>query len=354
MAADNAVLSAASTPTPSGVEVKPLKIIVGDAGFSFDCGNTPDDHCRRIVAADQEKSVRLEPSSVVWSKRFQRAIAVNDNYNDLVEQNAARFVIMSFSLDDDVHEIQATPMLTADQALNFPLYDLEGVALSGDRLYAIGSLALRGKDPERDRWERHQFVQAEVQGDSDALRVAGLSHLSRRWPNFRDWLISKSGYQWTSEALRGRAEGEGINVEALSATRSGNLLIGFRGPLTPEGGSLVLEIRPPADPDKTPELVKTYSIPAVNFSHIPGTAPKTLRGMIEIADRPGEFYVLLGPKGYEKESVVLARWHAGTGQLTKATVLPEGFVAEGVTRIAPGRLLIVDDLDGMLLIASEK
>ena len=67
---------------------------------------------------------------------------------------------------------------------------------------------------------------------------------------------------------------------------------------------------------------------------------------------PGEFYVLLGPIGYEKEEIVLAHWNANTGQLTKATLLPKGFVAEGVAPIGGGKVLIVDDLKAMILIAT--
>lgn len=70
------------------------------------------------------------------------------------------------------------------------------------------------------------------------LHAVNLAHVSGRWPNFRDWLISKSGYRWTGEAVRGRAEGEGINVEALSATGEGNLVIGFRDPLTADRETL--------------------------------------------------------------------------------------------------------------------
>ena len=177
--------------------------------------------------------------------------------------------------------------------------------------------------------------------------------MASRWPNFRDWLISKSGHEWTGEAARGRAEGEGINVEALSATSDGNLIIGFRGPLTPEGGVLALEIRLPASADDEPVLVKQHVLPPLDFPHIPKGATKTLRAISMVPGEPGQFYVLLGPKGYEKEELVLARWNVDAGELTKVTLLPKDFVAEGVTPIPGGKVLVVDDLKEAILVATE-
>ena len=39
------------------------------------------------------------------------------------------------------------------------------------------------------------------------LRAVNLTHVSERWPDFRDWVVSESGYGWTGEEVRGRAEG---------------------------------------------------------------------------------------------------------------------------------------------------
>ena len=146
---------------------------------------------------------------------------------------------------------------------------------------------------------------------------------------------------------------DGINVEALSATSDGNLLIGFRGPVTADGGTLALEIKLPPTADDEPVLVKAHVLPALNSSNIPKGAAKTLRAISMVPDEVGHFYVLLGPKGYEKEELVLARWDLKTGKLTKATVLPKNFVAEGVTPIPGGKVLVVDDLKEAILVATE-
>jgi hypothetical protein len=331
----------------------PKSATAGQSGFTFDCGNTPERPCRKLVAREEGKSIKIESSSATWAKNYDRVIVVSDNFNDLAEQGAGEYVIGYFDLNSDAREVLVKPLLTSAQVEEFQLYDLEGVTLIGDRLFAIGSLALHGKNPQRDRWERYQFLQMDLVEKDGQLRATNLAHVASRWPSFRDWLISESGYEWTEEAIRGRAEGEGINVEALSATSDGNLIIGFRGPLTANGGTLALEIKLPPRADEAPVLIKEHVLPTVDFPHIPKGAAKTLRAITMVPDVPGQYYVLLGPKGYEKEDLVLARWNATTGTLGKATLLPKNFVAEGVTPIPGGKVLIVDDLDELLLIATE-
>lgn len=284
-----------------------------ESGFSFDCDNTPTRPCRRLVAQDAGNPIKIESSSATWSARYQKVFVVSDNFNDLAEQEAGHFVIAYFDLQGKEDKIPVNPLLTPEQVKEFRLFDLEGVTLIGNRLYAIGSLALHGKRPERDRWERHQFLQMDLEELDGNLRAVNLAHVTSRWPNFRDWLTSKSGYKWSGEAIRGRAEGEGINVEALSATSDGNLIIGFRGPLTAGGGTLALEIKLPSSAEDEPVLVKEHVLPPVDFPHIPKGAAKTLRAITMVPDEPRQYYVLLGPKGYEKEALVLAHWNANTG-----------------------------------------
>ena len=278
-----------------------------EEGFSFDCDNTPNNPCRTLVATYNGEKIPIESSSVAWSNSYNKGIVVSDNYNDLVTKNAGHYVIVSFSLETDSSTIEVEPLLTPQQATEYPLYDLEGVSLIGDRLYAIGSLALHGKNPQRDRWERHQFVQMDLTESNGVLQAKNLTHVSQRWPDFRNWLISKSGYPWTGEETRGRAEEDGINVEALSANSWGNLIIGFRGPLLPDESVLALEFSLSSSSDQEPTLVKKHAIPQVELVNSPQGAAKTLRGMLEVPETKGEYYVLLGPKGYEKELIVLAR-----------------------------------------------
>ncbi len=61
----------------------------------------------------------------------------------------------------------------------------------------------------------------------------------------------------------------------------------------------------------------------------------------------------MGPKGYEKEEFVPARWNTHTDQLQKATFLPKNCVAEGVKPVPGSKVLVVDDLKEMILVATE-
>ena len=352
----------ASAPVSSDTEkqvVKNSKPHTHESGgFSFDCDNTHERPCRRLIAGDLGKPIDIEPSGIVWADDYGKAIVVSDNLNDLVEQDAIEYVCTSFDLSGDASEIVVAPLLSREQAQAFLLYDLEGVTLKRNRLYVMGSLGLHAKNPGRDRWERHQFVQLDLQQSNGRLQVENLAHVTRRWPDFRDWLISKSGYGWKTKEILGKAEGEGINAEALAVTASGTLIIGFRGPLSVEGGALALEITLPESADDGPELVKWHALPSLNMPGIPKGAANALRGMAEVPGEPGNFYVLLGPMGDESvaetSAQVLARWDANTGKLTNATLLPANFVAEGVAPIDTGRVLIVDDAQGLVLVATEE
>ena len=161
-------------------------------GFSCDCDNTDSKPCRKLVANHQGKTIKIEPSGIAWSNRNKKAIVVNDNYNDLITQNAGHYSMVSFSLNSDLYPIAVEPLLTPTQGGNYPLYDLECSTLSGDKIYAISSLVLHGKNPNRDGWERHQFVQMDLINSNGNLKVANLSNVNNRWPDFRSWLSSKS------------------------------------------------------------------------------------------------------------------------------------------------------------------
>ncbi len=332
-------------------------------GFSFDCDNTSQKPCRTLVAIHQGKPIKIEPSGIAWSNRYQKAIVVSDNYNDLATQGAGHYIIVTFAPDaqPSSENIVVEPLLTPPQAQQLQLYDLEGATMLGtaqtsseqERLYVIGSMSLHGRNPKRDRWQRCQFMQLDLVENLGVIKAMNISPVTQRWPDFRGWLIAKSGYPWTGEETRGRAEADGINVEALSANSSGNLMIGFRGPVLPEEKVLALEFALPASVDEEPTLVKKHILPQVNSVNVAKQAPKTLRGMVEVPNQPGEYYVLLGPKGYEKELIMLARWNSHTGELTKATPLPKDIVGEGIVAIGSNKLLVVDDLQEVILIATE-
>ena len=80
-------------------------------GFSFDCQNTAESPCRTLTGSYRGSPVDIEPSSIVWSDRFKKVVVVSDNFNDLVEQNAAHFVISAFKLDATTSNLAVEPVL---------------------------------------------------------------------------------------------------------------------------------------------------------------------------------------------------------------------------------------------------
>jgi len=64
----------------------------------------------------------------------------------------------------------------------FHLFDLEGIAIQDTRLYAIGSLALYGENPDRERWERYQFAQMELEEKDGKIVAENLKHVAPKWP----------------------------------------------------------------------------------------------------------------------------------------------------------------------------
>ena len=139
--------------------------------------------------------------------------------------------------------------------------------------------------------------------NSNMLGAENLAHVTRRWPNFRDWLISKSGHTWTAEETRGRAEAEGINIEALSITDAGTVMMGFRGPLTSEGGAMAIEFKLPDSPDHEPVLSGNTPCHKWIFRMFQKAPRKRCERWSKSLENPESFTFYLGPKDMKKRKL---------------------------------------------------
>jgi hypothetical protein len=117
-------------------------VLSKESGFSLDCDNTLQRPCRKLVADYNGKPITIEPSSVAWPDRYNKAIVVSDNYNDLVQHNAGHYVIVYFGLEEYESKITVKPLFTQKQAAEFPLYDLKG------SLFKATGFTLWSKSPE--------------------------------------------------------------------------------------------------------------------------------------------------------------------------------------------------------------
>ena len=88
-------------------------------GFSFDCDNTLQRPCRKLVAQDRTKPIRIESSSAAWSPRYQKVIVVSDNYNDLSVHHSEHYVIAHSDPKGQGPELAAAPLLAT--AIRAPL-----------------------------------------------------------------------------------------------------------------------------------------------------------------------------------------------------------------------------------------
>jgi hypothetical protein len=307
----------------------------------------------------------LEPSGLVWAADLHLAIAVNDERTEAPGYEIFAFDPLTVC---ENNTIVAQPLLSRDQSDKLQLDDLEGLTRIGSKeFYAIGSLSLDtppkkpGEQPE-DRWSRHQAVRFTIGRNRDGtLAIRQIARVSKNArPDLREWLISSSGRPWPNESYRKRAERGGINVEGLAATQSGELLIGFRGPLDPEDHAPVLFVKFPGA-DRAPQARKWSSIDLSGLAGSPEEKKRGIRAIerIPASDGPERFLVVVGPAGGRYDALRLVIWEPRTGSVEDRGQLPDRFVAEGVAvlaRLETGMLkvLLVSDLEGRVMVKTIK
>lgn len=295
-----------------------------------------------------------ELSGLTWDPVLQLAVGVRDERRDY-----PGYEIFAFDADtvnaEGCHT--ALPLLSDSLSAALQLDDLEAVTRTGEGVYyAVTSLSLdRIPSPTRDRWSRFQGVRFTVTMRDGRPAIESIQRISAdSRPDLREWVISGSGRDWPPEAYRGRAESGGINVEGLSWSGDGSLLLGFRGPLDPGPSAPVLRLRATSR-DAAPEAlgwtgIDVRALPASNKEQ----GRRGIRAMARIPDRFAETYVVVvGHTGPRHDPLRLILWNPATGMAQDRGPLPDGFVAEGAAVLGEvnGRLtvLLVDDLQGNAL-----
>lgn len=122
--------------------------------------------------------------------------------------------------------------------------DIEGAALLGDTIYWITSHA-RDKDgvfkPERHNFFANKIV---ITGSTITANQVG-----RSYSNLLDDMLADGQfdqYNLRQAALLAPKEKGGLNIEGLTATPDGRLLIGFRNPIR-DGKALLVPLHNPAE-----------------------------------------------------------------------------------------------------------
>ena len=209
--------------------------------------------------------------------------------------------------------------------------DIEGAARVGDRVYWIGSHSASKNAKERPNRRRLFATQLRVEGERLTIERVGkpYKHLIRdldaddRYASFHLKVAAKK---------EPKAEGA-LSIEGLASTPDGELLIGFRNPIT-EGKALVARLKNPR------EVVAGQSAEfgtpiTLDLGHL------GIRSM----ERRGDDYVIVAGRHDEGRDFKLYRW---SGDPDKAPqVIPgidlHGLNPEALFFDAVGTYLLSDD-----------
>lgn len=212
--------------------------------------------------------------------------------------------------------------------------DLEGAARLGSRVFMITS---HGRNAEgKPAPQRHHFFALDIQGQEGRYH---LSRVGRSYTNLvtdlvRNPRMSHLGLE--AAAAKAPKDANGLNIEGLTDTPEGHLLIGFRNPV-PGGKALLI-------PLLNPYSVIEGRLPAFGSPILLTLGGLGVRGLGSLPD--GRYYVIAGSAGVEGDAR-LYFWKGGTAapEPAKQTVLP-GWNPEGVCFHDSGQsqfLLISDD-----------
>ena len=240
-----------------------------------------------------------------------------------------------------VHSLDVSGFLKPDPAL--PEVDVEAAAPVGNRIYWIASHSTNGKgkaSPSRRRFFATDFrlVNDQVTLTPVGLPYTGLVQAFESSPALRDLQLGRAAT--IAPELPG-----GLNIEGLSATPTGALLIGFRNPI-PEGKALLIPLVNPA------EVIagRPARLGAPIALELGGRGVRS----IEYVAARREYLILAGPAG-DGGVFGLYRWSGNPGEPPQpvAGVDFTGLQPEALTQDAKGSAWIFSD-DGSRLLDDGK
>ncbi|EXI93100.1 MAG: hypothetical protein AW12_00062 [Candidatus Accumulibacter sp. BA-94] len=180
--------------------------------------------------------------------------------------------------------------------------DIEAAALVGRRIYWISSHARNGKGRKED--SRRRFFATDIVDGTNAqapqLRpvgaaYSGLLQAIEKAPTLRPYKLQQA-------ARRAAEAQDGFNIEGLTATPDGRLLIGLRNPLPKQRALLVPLLNPAAvvAGEAPAELGEASEIDLAG------------RGVRSIELTGSSYLIVAGPPG-DDGSFMLFRWSARAG-----------------------------------------
>ena len=254
--------------------------------------------------------------------------------------------------DDESNVIRAyTPDGQPTAQFHFGAYlgdneaDIEGTARVGNFIYWVTSHGRNRKG--KRRWARHQLFSAQWSDTAAGLnlrfegRFTDLATAMVRPERWRDPDRHKDVIERLREATQLEAKtvrrlapkAQGLNIEALTTTPDGQLLLGLRNPLL-SGRAIILKLG-------NPDIALGGGVPIFTNAYTVDLGRRGLRAMA----RRGERYLLLAGPIDAETGFMLYQWRGQTGrEPVKVQPIPSapGVNPEGLA-VGPNTLVFVND-----------
>lgn len=310
-----APLAAATEPTPRdpGTAGPPLAIVV------------PPELAART---------RFEPSAITWWPGRERYIVASDDTGlpDTTEHAPWLFLM------DPTGRVDAEPLRI--EGLD-AMSDVESLALAPDgALYVLASQS-RSRKGKRSA-ARQLFARLEVA--ATGLRATASVRLATQLDRMGPALLAELGLPDT----------DALDIEGMTPTAAGGLLLGLKGPVAPQGGALVWHL---PHPDRLLATGEPAAGGLTLWGRIPLTitadgaaAPAGIAELLELSD--GSLLVAATAAGAEPKVQSGALYHVrGREALAEPTLVRTfpGLKPEGLTRSAQDdAIAVVFDAGGGL------
>ncbi len=169
-----------------------------------------------------------------------------------------------------------------------PEADIEGATLIGNRIYWITSHGASKNGKERPNRRRFFATEIETDGNNVNLKSVGTPFLglvkaledSDNYAGLKDYHLGKA-------AEKAPESENGLSIEGLTKTPQGNLLIGFRNPIT-NGKALLVPLENPQ------EVITGNEQPRLGKPILLAFGGSGIRS-IEYSDIKGAYFIIAGP-----------------------------------------------------------
>ena len=197
-----------------------------------------------------------------------------------------------------------------------PEADIEGATLIGNRIYWITSHGANKVGKDRPNRRRFFATDIEINGINVNLKPVGTAFLGlvkalEDFPELKDYHLGKAA----KEAPESK---NGLNIEGLTKTPQGNLLIGFRNPI-PNGKALLVPLENPQ------ELIDGKEKPKLGKAILLALGGSGIRS-IEYSDVKKAYFIIAGPYD-DNDGFQLYQW---SGNPTEAPGLINGVDFQGL------------------------